>query len=360
MNDYNLIKVSVIVPVYNSSKYLKQCLDSILNQSLREIEIICVDDGSTDDSLEILKDYSVIDNRIIILEQRNQGAGVARNNGLIVARGEYLSFLDSDDFFESTMLEIAYNEAKSKSADILIFGCDLYDNESHRFLSAPWVLRKELLPEKNPFNYKDINKKIFNIGNGWAFDKLFKMEFVKKNKNLIFQNLRTSNDMFFVFLAYVLADSIYHIDNLLLHQRINNSNSLSNTREKSWDCFYFALKKLKDELIKLKMFTQLEQSYVNWALNFSLWHYHTIKGENKKKIYNKLKNEWFKSLGIYKYRYCKHYFYKESEYNEFIKMIDNNSLFFELWRICYLTQEYYSRNGLVSTVKKIYRKIKYQ
>ena len=93
------IKVSVIIPVYNVEKYLKQNLKSITEQTLKEIEIICVDDGSTDSSYKIIEDFAKKDSRVIPVKQKNGGAGAARNNGLRRARGKYLSFLDSDDFF---------------------------------------------------------------------------------------------------------------------------------------------------------------------------------------------------------------------------------------------------------------------
>lgn len=93
-----MIKVSVIIPVYNVEKYLEECLDSIINQTLKEIEIICIDDGSTDSSLNVLENYKKKDKRIIVLQQQNLGAGAARNKGLDLARGKYLSFLDADDF----------------------------------------------------------------------------------------------------------------------------------------------------------------------------------------------------------------------------------------------------------------------
>ena len=100
-----MAKVSVILPVYNAGKYLHQCMDSIVNQTLKDIEIICVDDGSSDNSLEILRQYAEKDERVKVIAQANGGAGAARNNGLRAATGEYLSFLDSDDFFELDMLE---------------------------------------------------------------------------------------------------------------------------------------------------------------------------------------------------------------------------------------------------------------
>ena len=114
--------ISVIVPVYNSSKYLKECLDSILNQTLTDIEVICVDDGSTDESPLILEEYASRDSRLQILKQENKGAGAARNLGMTIAKGKYLSFLDSDDFFSPDMLKHAYLNAEIYSSDITIFG----------------------------------------------------------------------------------------------------------------------------------------------------------------------------------------------------------------------------------------------
>ena len=114
-----MAKVSVIIPVYNVEPYLKQCMDSVVGQTLKDIEIICVDDGSTDGSLDILKEYATEDSRIQIIEQKNAGAGAARNNGMRHATGKYLSFLDSDDFFEPRMLEKAYDLAEKDQADFV-------------------------------------------------------------------------------------------------------------------------------------------------------------------------------------------------------------------------------------------------
>ena len=104
--------VSVIIPVYKAEKYLRQCLDSICGQTLKDIEIICVDDGSTDSSPEILKEYREKDERVIVVRQENAGAGAARNKGLDISKGKYLSFLDADDFFEPDMLEEAFRCAE--------------------------------------------------------------------------------------------------------------------------------------------------------------------------------------------------------------------------------------------------------
>ena len=103
-----MVKISVIIPCYNAEKYLDQCLTSVMNQTLRDIEIICVDDGSTDRTVEMLHDYAKRDARIQVICQKNQFAGVARNRGMEVAKGEYFAFLDSDDYYDIDGLEKAY------------------------------------------------------------------------------------------------------------------------------------------------------------------------------------------------------------------------------------------------------------
>lgn len=119
INNTRSPKVSVIVPVYNTEQYLKRCLDSICFQTLKDIEIICINDASTDDSLHILKEYALLDNRIKIVNfEQNQEVSHARNTGIEMARGEYIGFVDSDDTIESYCYEKLYNSAKESDADI--------------------------------------------------------------------------------------------------------------------------------------------------------------------------------------------------------------------------------------------------
>ena len=121
--------VSVIVPVFNGAPYLRQCMDSICTQTLKEIEIICVDDGSTDDSLSILQEYSAKDGRVIVLQQQNLYAGTARNNGMKIARGKYYSFLDADDYFEEDMLKCLTEAAEAHEVDMVHCAADVYPSE---------------------------------------------------------------------------------------------------------------------------------------------------------------------------------------------------------------------------------------
>ena len=125
------VKVSVIVPVFNTEKYLKKCVDSILNQSLKNIEIIFIDDGSNDNSLGILEEYAKIDKRIKIISKLNEGQGVARNIGIKSAIGEYIAFVDSDDFIQINMLEKLYSYSKNKNLDICMCKVSTYDDMSY-------------------------------------------------------------------------------------------------------------------------------------------------------------------------------------------------------------------------------------
>ena len=115
-------KISVIIPVYNVEKYLRECLDSVVNQTMRDIEIICVNDGSTDNSLDILKEYATKDDRIIVINQTNGWLSAARNSGLKIAKGEYIQFVDSDDYLELNACETAYKYALQYNADVVVWG----------------------------------------------------------------------------------------------------------------------------------------------------------------------------------------------------------------------------------------------
>ena len=299
----NKLKVSVIMPIYNAAEFLREGLDSLLKQTLHEIEIICVNDGSKDQSLEILREYEKKDSRIKIIDQKNQGAGAARNNGMHVAQGEYLAFLDSDDFFEPNML----------------YNADLFDHTEKKYKKCTWAFRKQYFPENEPFaaTDEDVRDNIFRMFNGWPWDKLYKREYIDRI-GIEYQNLRTTNDMFFVFIALARAKKIVTVDKILIHQRVNVKTSLSRTREKSWDCFYIALLAMQKELKDRRLYDRMEKAFVNWALNFSLWQLNTMIGDAYEKTYKLLKKEGFERLDIT--RHDRNYFYSKKEYNQFLQV----------------------------------------
>ena len=312
--------VSVILPVYNEEEFLRPCLDSLLAQSLGDIEIICIDDGSTDTSLEILREYAEKDRRLLILSQENKGAGAARNIGMEKASGAYLSFLDSDDFFEADMLKKLWCAAEQHQADITICRVDQYDSTRGMYRENNWSIMPWMLP-KNPFSPDDIPEKIFNIGCGWAWDKLYRKDFVERC-GIRFQEQRTTNDMFFVYSLYTKAQTIYVLDQVLAHQRINIKTSLSATRERSFDNFYRALFKLKEWLEQNNIYEKYRRSFVNWALNFSLWNINTLALKMGKTLREKCRKEYFPVLDIPDHP--EDYYYNRNEYERMKAIMENN------------------------------------
>lgn len=324
--------VTVIIPAWNASSYIRQCMNSVLNQTLKNIQIICVDDGSSDDTLSILQEYVRKDRRVQVISQPNGGAGSARNNAIQYAEGKYLSFLDSDDFFEPNMLEMSYSAAENKDAEIVVFGCDYYTESSSCYRRCPNSINRLLLPSKEVFSLRDVRKDSFRLFVGWAWDKLIRTDLVKKHA-LTFQKQRTTNDMLFVFSALVLAERITVLSNLLAHHR-RTEISLSVTREQSWDCFYYALLALRDHLRDYGVYEQMEQDYINYALHFSLWQLNSLAEPTYTVLYQKLREEWFDSLGIAKYP--EKLFYNRHEYAAFRRIYGNSKFtvrsdFFKKW-----------------------------
>ncbi len=309
--------VSVIIPVYNVEQYLRQCLDSVVNQTLKDIEIICVNDSSTDNSLAILNEYAARDSRIKVITQPNGGAGAARNNGLSASTGKYLSFLDSDDFFEPDMLELAYEKAEEDKADFVVFQSDQYYTDDDKFVQVAWTLREKEIPPYTPFSHRQMTDNIFKVFVGWAWDKLYNREFVEQN-HLLFQEQRTSNDMLFVFSAVAIAKRITVVKKVLAHQRRDAKDSLSKTRENSWYCFYDALLALRERLKSEGLYRELEKDYINYALHFSLWNINTLAEPTKTKLITKMKSEWFEELGIK--GKSEEYFYNKKEYKQYTKL----------------------------------------
>lgn len=269
-------KISVIIPVYNAEKYLRQCLDSVINQTLQDIEIICVDDGSTDNSLNILQEYKKNDSRLYIICQQNQYAGVARNNGMARAKGEYLLFLDADDFFELSMLEKLYRKITLYDADIVMCEANMYDSISKKFSPMSWVLEKMYLPRQDVFNSSDIPNHIFQLTVGVPWNILFKKSFIDK-LGIKFLSTQRANDIYFIFVSLALANSITVIKEELVHYRINTGTNLQSAKEKSPTDFLQGLTGIKNQLIKHNKYLELKRSFINRVMTASMHTFSTIK-----------------------------------------------------------------------------------
>jgi len=276
-------KVSVIIPVYNAEEYLRQCLDSVVNQTLSEIEVICINDGSTDSSLEILKKYAKTDDRIIIINQQNHGAGGARNSGLDVARGEYLYFLDSDDWLELEAMEILYNHAKSGNLDILNFDRFRYDAVMNKKYAYTMYDKSQVPDVYSAENVPDIYKTTTPV----PWNKLYKHSFIKEKK-IRFQNLKTCNDVYFVYSALALAGRVAIMNKHLITWRMNHAESTTAKRGIYWENIFAVYKKLMNDLnSKFDKSTELKKSFHEKILDTICYEYcHTTE---KKKFIDEAK-----------------------------------------------------------------------
>ena len=236
-------KVSIIVPVYNVEKYLERCLNSLRNQTLSDIEIILVDDSSTDSSLDICKKMEMEDSRIKVIHKENEGAGKARNAALAIANGEYIGFVDSDDFVELNMFETLYNKAIQYSSDLVMSGVLFVDG--NMFSEKGESIRKTYFENDTQFDTKETLEKLRMgiVGSlpedvddskyGMSIWKnLFKLEIIKKN-NIVFQSEREiySEDALFM-IDYIscikkatgISDAFYNY--------IRNEESISKSYKK--------------------------------------------------------------------------------------------------------------------------------
>lgn len=313
------IKVSVVLPVYNVEKYLEQCLDSLIAQTLKDFEVICIDDGSTDNSYSILYDYSMRDKRIKVYHQENSGAGAARNFGIELAQGEYIIFLDSDDYFDENMLKESYNKAVLTNSDICIFKSKQYDEKTGEISDCNFSVKSQYLPQKETFSISEVTGNPFTSIMGWVWDKLYKKSFVINN-GLLFQEQRTTNDMYFAYASLMKAGKITVLDKRLYFQRRNVPTSLSNTRALSWECFYFALLKVREDLRIMGIYDEYKQDFVNYALHSCLWNFNSLPQKQSHLLFTRLREEWFETLEIRDYG--EDFYQNAEEYRQYLDIIN--------------------------------------
>lgn len=292
-----MIKISVIIPVYNVAKYLKQCLDSVLNQTLKEIEIIVINDGSNDESASIIQNYANIDKRIIAINTKHKGAANARNIGLKLAKGDYLFFLDSDDWLELYALEKLYKKIIENDAQIVICKNIHYNNITKEENLCIHSFREDLFPKKRPFSLNDAKENALQLFVGWPWDKLYSRKFVSKT-GISYQNVRSTNDLYFVLAHLFLANKIDVLKEPLVFHRTNNANSLENTRYKDPCCFLIALRKFINFLKKNKYYDDFIETFYFYLIDFAHWHYSTHKDEVIKENMRKRVVKLFNAINL--------------------------------------------------------------
>lgn len=220
-----MVDVSVIIPVYNASKYLRESLDCILNQSLSDLEVICVDDGSTDDSLDILKEIASQDGRVRYQHQENQGGGAARNAAIPHATGKYIYFMDADDKLDTNALMECFDIAEEKQLDFLIFKATDYLEDTGEYVTSEEYTMSEVqqFVGDSIFNYNDLGDLIFKISvTPWC--KFYNREFVVNSKAKFAEGLIFHDNIFFYDILFY-AERIYFYNKVLYTRRRHSASS---------------------------------------------------------------------------------------------------------------------------------------
>lgn len=258
-------KTSIIIPCYNAEKYLPDTLMSARYQTERDIEIICVDNNSTDATRDILEQAAAEDSRIQVLEEKMPGEGPARQKGFVAATGKWLYFLDADDLMEPQLLEHAIARGENTDADLVIFRTLTLNDVTGEVLPIGYSYMREWLPEEiDVFDPHEWPKRILNSFQNWVHNKLFRASYVHE-RNLSFQPLHRTADLLFTCRALTEARRIALLEEYLHRFRINNANSAMATSDRYPLDFYEALIALRDTLKEQGTWELYHDSYISWA-----------------------------------------------------------------------------------------------
>lgn len=289
MNTQNPL-ISVIVPVYNSEKYLEKCLDSLIFQTYENLEIICVNDGSYDNSPSILKDYAKKDSRIKILEQTNKGQSAARNAGLEAAQGAHISFVDSDDWVSLTLYKTFISTLKDGEPDIFIFNAESYSDTPEtvhplKFFDLTIWDKHESINTLHSFH--DCNNPFF--GNLSVCNKIYRKEFLIKNKIKFLEGV-IFEDQLFHMETFLKSETIKVTDEGFYKYRNSNPKSTMKTlRENVFDIFTIIEK--MDELIRgLDIYEEFKYALFQYKYEELTAKFLQTRFRLQPKFYQKMKN----------------------------------------------------------------------
>lgn len=264
--------IAVILTVYNASEYLDATLSCFENLELFPDEMIIVDDGSSDNSLEICKRFQQKNPKVQVFSKRNSGPGSARNYGLERCLSEYVLFLDDDDYFAPSIIRKLKQEIMNSEVDVIVFMSKEINQVLPFSYHVPWYIRRQNLPNiKRVFHPSEVKNSVFNTFVGWAWDKLFRREFLFK-KNISFPELRNSEDLVFTYSALVFAEYISVLDDVLVIHRSNRNSSVSSNLDKNPLDFYKAIVLLKRRIVEdRRVWTLYKDDFLIWAMHFTLW-----------------------------------------------------------------------------------------
>lgn len=262
-------KISIIIPAYNSESFIYNCLKSVAQQSYPNMEVICIDDGCTDNTASIIKKFVSRDYRFTYLYKEHTNAADARNLGLLNSSGEYVTFLDADDFLEKDIIE-KYAIATSTGADIIISEYKLFDDVKKRGLKKVYGIHTN---KRKSFCIMDIKKGKFSITNIAVWNKLYKASFIRNN-NIYFKSHKSLNDMYFGLVSIALAKSIYLCRNISINYRINVPNSISSNILCTKNIFFNVLSEINNRLCTERNWGKIKEDLL-FAEKLQLFEFYT-------------------------------------------------------------------------------------
>lgn len=283
-----MVKISVVVPVYNVEDYLGECLDSIINQTFDDIEVICVNDGSSDRSLEILNEYAERDSRITVIDQENGGHAVATNRGMKLAKGKYLYLMDSDDILDIHAFEETYNLAEEKNVDFVLFQAINYYMDTGELVEKENYSMNEIADRvgDSVFNWKDIRDLAFDVTvTPWS--KLYNREFVEKN-NCQFSEGLVFDDNIFFWEVFFSAERITFLRKHLFKRRWHSKSSTMGGNVKYIDSIEI-FKLLWKTFQRFGTFEEYKETLYNKRVRTGFWRLTAIRDEFKEMYYEKFK-----------------------------------------------------------------------
>ena len=292
-----MTKVSIVVPFHNVEKYISKCLTSLIYQSLEDIEIICINDASTDDSKNIVQHYVENDTRIILLNVDNvSGQSYARNIGINVASGEYIGFVDSDDWVELDMFEKMYNKAKSVDSDITMCQAQLYDDKEQTLYTNDYYNLKSL--EKygdKVFTPEETKDEILNI-NVVLWNKIYKREFLQ-NISAKFQDGYIYEDLPFFFETYLKAQRINILWEASYYYRQNRQfSTMQNSDKKVYDRIPM-VERTYNVLKQAPFFEEKKAEIISWIID-DIFHRYTLLEDKYYEDYFARMKEFFQKIEL--------------------------------------------------------------
>lgn len=279
----NGIKVSVIIPIYNVEKYIRKALESVVNQTLKEIEIICVNDCTPDNSMQIVEEFAKVDERFVIINQEtNQGQGVARNCALGVAHGEYIMFLDPDDWFELDACERAYNQISKNQNEMVFF--NLYSWKERkgklgkRILNTTRLKPFEEVKDNPHVNLRELNTNW--IVASWTVMQIYKKVFLNKY-NIRYSEDRFTEDIPFFIKACIYSTDISILDEPLYNYRKKVGDTVINYFEHA-ESIFAAKKKAREIIFESGLKDIFWKNYILYEIGSDTLHFKNFTKANKK------------------------------------------------------------------------------